>query len=222
MKLPLLHHGYQGKHERGQVPRQRDNPAPRDIDEQETPEPRAGTVHATGTAQSGDAVHTADAMHTADAVTSPDVDVDSGTWPKDVVAAPPSATGEPVDSEQSALQARGSPDPVTRRVAGEVPFPRLWHAVPSSMRCRRPCGAVVHAVPSSMRCRRPCGAVVHAVPSSMRCRRTCCAVVHAVPSCATVSESRLPLQWHTDRDCPVAENNPDTAVTPPLVAAFLL
>ena len=35
MKLPLFHHGYQGKHERGQIPRQRqsDDDAPRGASE---------------------------------------------------------------------------------------------------------------------------------------------------------------------------------------------
>ena len=35
MKLPLFHHGYQGKHERGQIPRQResDDDAPRSASE---------------------------------------------------------------------------------------------------------------------------------------------------------------------------------------------
>jgi len=48
MKLPLFHHAYQGKHERGQIPRQRESEdapsgasASRGADERETQEDQA-------------------------------------------------------------------------------------------------------------------------------------------------------------------------------------
>jgi hypothetical protein len=49
MKLPLFHHGYQGKHERVEVPRQRgDEPEPPNAEQEETGEEQDTTRSANG------------------------------------------------------------------------------------------------------------------------------------------------------------------------------
>jgi len=58
MKLPLFQHGYQGKHERVEVPRQRDDePEPRTADEYESGEEQETTPSGTAGkhARDGDA-----------------------------------------------------------------------------------------------------------------------------------------------------------------------
>ena len=110
MKLPLIHHGYQGKHKRGQIPRQRDDePALRAVEKQETQEEQGGSpVSRAGISGGAAAAPSAGMMPethgTPDADAIPDADAmpDTGTWSTGQPGQrPPSATHKPPDSSRS-------------------------------------------------------------------------------------------------------------------------